>query len=357
MTTNWDVVGGESNRRPVKLSAVAALPRGQVEIDTSSTWPALRRVHFYISDLIFWDLDPLGVGVIERRILDTLAYAESQGATDGLPIATICDLVPPRLKPQTAASVLERMRDSGWVEVLSQGPGRGRGRAWRLNTLGREVREACKQIVEMILRENYHDATPQQLEALLSLSQAAMEFMDTRMAPVVHLADPAASREPDRLPNWAALRRTHFYVHDLIFKEVEPIGVGVSERRILDTLGFAEHRGAAEGITAKTVCDLIAAPIRSQAAGVVLERMQHGGWVEQRSRQTEGARSNNFWRLTDRGRHVRGVYKGFAESVIREVYGRQGRELGILLALAQTTERHRSVRLEPIIALAEKAGR
>ena len=336
--------------------------RGRVELPTAAdpeaAWASLRRVHFYIGDLIFWDLERLGVGVIERRVLDTLAYAETSGANDGLPVAAICDLIPARTKPQTVGSVLDRMKDLGWVEITEPSPGsgpgqgRGRGRHWRLSTRGRGVREGCKQIVEMILQENYHKATDQQLETLFNFGQAAMEFIDAKLVPVVHRADPAAVAAPDRRPNWAALRRTHFYIHDLILNEVEPIGVGVSERRVLDALGFAAHRGVTTGITARTVSDLVSAPLRPQAATSILERLERWGWVEGTDDEQGNRRRGRRWALTDRGRHIRGVYKEFAESVIREVYGRRAPDVADLLALAQTAEQHRNVRLLPIVAIA-----
>jgi DNA-binding MarR family transcriptional regulator len=331
--------------------------RGRVEpdpADAESPWTSLRRVHFYIDDLVFWEIERLGIGLIERRVLDTLAFAEAQGARDGIPVAAICDLIPPRTNPQTVGSALERMRELGWVEILDSSM--SRGRRWRLSARGREVRRACKDIVEMILQENYHKATDQQLEALLDFGQAAMEFMDTKLAPVVHRADPAASiGAPARRPNWAALRRTHFYINDLIFTEVEPIGVGANERRVLDALGFAAHHGARSGVTVKTICDLIAAPLRPQAASSVLQRMETWGWVAANNDERSGRRRGRRWHLSDGGRHIRGVYKEFAEVVMRDVYGRRAPDLGELLALAQTAERHRSVRLEPIVALAIEA--
>ncbi|MCP3988820.1 MAG: hypothetical protein GY724_07090 [Actinomycetia bacterium] len=319
-------------------------------------WASLRRVHFYISDLVFRDLHPLGVGVIERRVLDALAFAEARGATDGMPVAAICKLIPPRTTPQTVGSVLERMKDVGWVELLGASASKGRGRHWRLSERGRQLRTVGKQIIEMILQENYHRATTQQREALLTFGQAAAEFMDSRLVPVVHRADPAASVEPQRRPNWAALRRSHFYINDLIFTEVEPIGVGVVERRILDALGFAAHQGAVDGITTKTVCDLISAPVRAQAAASVLGRIQDWGWVESHEMKRPGRRQERVWLLTESGRAIRAMYKEYAESVIRDVYGRRADDLGDLLALAETAERHRNVRLEPIVALAEPPG-
>ena len=319
-------------------------------------WAALRRVHFYINDLIFWDLHPLGVGVNERRVLDALAFADARGAVDGLPVAAICNLIPPRTTPQTVGSVLERMRDLGWVEALEASLGRGRGRPWRIDDRGRQVRTACTRIVEMILQENYHRATTEQRDALLAFGQAAAEFIDSRLVPVMHRADPAAWVEPQRRPNWAALRRTHFFINDLIFTEVEPIGVGAVERRILDGLGFAAHQGATEGITTRTICALICAPIRSQAATSVLGRMRDLGWVESEDAGPSGRRQERIWRLTPGGQAVRARYKAYAESVIRDVHGRGTGDIGNLAALAQLAEQHRTVRLEPIVALANPPG-
>jgi DNA-binding PadR family transcriptional regulator len=343
-----DSAAPDSNADYVSTSSVEA---------ADSPWGALRRVHFYINDLIFCDLHPLGVGVNERRVLDALAFADARGATDGLPVAAICKLIPPRTTPQTVGSVLGRVQELGWVDALEASLGRGRGRPWRLNDRGRELRAACKRIIEMILQENYHRATTEQRDALLAFGQAAAEFMDSRLGPVMHRADPAASVEPQRRPNWAALRRAHFFTHDLIFTEVEPIGVGVVERRVLDALGFAAHKGATDGITTKTICALVCTPIRSQAATSVLARMGDSGWVESHDIDPGSRRGERLWRLTPGGQAVRRTYKEYAESVIRNIHGRGASDLRDLLALAQRAEEHRIVRLEPIVALAKPPGR
>ncbi len=70
-----------------------------------------------------------------------------------------------------------------------------------------------------------------------------------------------------------------------------------------------------------------------------------------------GRRQERVWRLTESGQAIRATYKEYAESVIRHVYGRRADDLGDLLALAQTAERHRNVRLEQIVAMAELPDR
>lgn len=314
--------------------------------DNGSTWASLRRVHFYVNDLIVRDLDRIGVSVLDRRVLDALEFAEERGADDGIPVATMCDLISPKPKPQTVGSALDRMSSMGWVEAHSRSTGGRRGRRWRLLPVGHEVRSAYKSIAETTLQEIYSGATERQQETLLAHGLSAMKFMDDELGPVVDSQEPAAWVDAKRAPTWAALRGSHFFLNDVILNRAQRLGVDVIERRILDSLGFAQHRGLSDGISIATICALVPPPMRPQTASAILDRIKALGWVDLH-------RADSLWRLTDKGQGIRADYKAFAEQQLELVYG-QTRTKGELrtaelLELAYSAERHRNARLEPIL--------
>ncbi|MEM7338280.1 MAG: hypothetical protein AAF467_06520 [Actinomycetota bacterium] len=313
-------------------------------------WGPLRRVHFYVSDLIARDLGAFGVYVPERRVFEALHFGESVSHQDGVSIAAICGMLPENPPAQTVASTLERMRTQGWVEQLARkSVGPHGGRLWALTDDGRGVRDRYKQIVEVTLREFYSDATNEELSAMLKNGRAALALQNELLVPV---ADPSSPSDPPSRSDWGALRVTHFNINDQLLARAKSLGVDVMERRMLDYVAFAHHRGAPM-VSSAGVSAMVPGNLRIQSIEAVLDRMVDWEWVSKTVDTPRGSRrSVTRWCLTDQGRSVRDSYKRWAERTTAQVYaGGHESDTELLLSLAAKAERHRNLRLEPIVTM------
>ncbi len=308
-------------------------------------WNILRKVHFFINDLIVDALDAMGVSVAERRVLDALAYVDRFDAVEGVAAADLCDLMPSGMKIQSASSTLGRLEQVGLVESSVQGrEDRTKDRSiWRITHKGHQKRFLYISSAERILREVYADAfdddhqvnnfklhqrrAARRFEAAQRFA-IAMRHIDERYLPVLQLTHGSVC-DDQRLERdmWAALRRTHFHVNDLIYREMEPIGIGPVERRVLDSLAFAYKAGAVDGIPVATICALTSRANSRQAVAMALERMSAGSpgspgpnWVEQGEPLSTGRRRGRLWRLTSDGVRVRRNYSRYARHKIQETY-------------------------------------
>lgn len=333
-------------------------------------WDSLRRVHFYISDLATETLESRGIAIPERRVLDGLAYVARFSAAGGVTVTDLCDLMPSGVKTQTATSTLARLEKKGWVASSAVAGRRDRVRdkhLWHLTGDGHDKRSLYIDAVEQILKEVYAEAFldgPQRERLKHLQSQAeerfstAMNFIDERYLPVLELAGGAVEELPElERDMWAALRRTHFYISDLIYREIEPVGIGPAERRVLDALGFAYSRGAVDGIPIAVICDLNRAANR-QSVTMALERMSDTdsgagpGWVEQSKSVRAGRRRGRLWRMTGKGLRVRRTYMRYARHKIQEAYeldDASQRSDDALLKIAESAESYRNRLLEPIV--------
>ncbi len=152
---------------------------------------------------------------------------------------------------------------------------------------------------------------------------------------------------------WAPLRRTHFYVHDLFHREAARIDIGITSRRILDYIDFADDRGVSDGVTIQELCDLIPPRTRTQRVAKTLDRMRQRGWVRQDAERRTGPRRGRLWHLTDEGQLVRGFYKRVAEQILQDVY-REASEptTHSLLHLGERATRHRDRTLGVVLLAA-----
>ncbi len=320
----------------------AATDRDPVDAERA----ALRRIHFHINDQIMGVLERMGLSVLDRRLLDALAYAEGRGLDEGLPVATICDLVPPSPKPQTALSALSRMAadDRGWVAQFGESAEGRRGKRWRLTDVGRRVRDDYLDVAETVVREVFAEADDDQRRTLLARGEAVSELMDDQLGPVVDFLEPTAPGRSSPARAWTAVCIAHFHVNDLIFERAEKVGVDVVDRRILDALSFAASRGVS-AITVGTLSALVTPTMRPGLAANTLERMLRLGWVDRRP----GRRAvDSLWLLTSRGRDVRADYTRFAEAQVAIVRTGVG-EQAAFHEMARLAETHRLVRLEAIL--------
>lgn len=307
---------------------------------------ALRRIHFHINDQIMCVLERMGLSVLDRRLLDALAYAEGRGLDEGLPVATICDLVPPSPKPQTALSALSRMaaEDRAWVTQHGESTEGRRGKRWRLTEVGRRVRADYLQVAETVIREVFAEATEDQHDALLARGEALSEARDDQLGPVVDFLEPAAPGRNSPPRAWSAACTAHFHVNDLIFERAEKVGVDIVDRRILDALSFAASRGV-PAITIGTLSALVTPTMRAGLASNTLDRMLRLGWVACRP----GRRAvDSQWSLTGRGRDVRHDYTRFAEARVDTVPTDAAGHDAVRQMVA-AAEAHRLVRLEAVL--------
>ncbi|MEM9615455.1 MAG: hypothetical protein AAGA59_21125 [Actinomycetota bacterium] len=307
---------------------------------------ALRRIHFHINDQITCVIERMGLSVLDRRLLDALAYAEGRGLDEGLPVATICDLVPPSPKPQTALSALSRMAadDRAWVARHGESAEGRRGKRWRLTDVGHRVRHDYLRVAETVLREVFAEADAEEHEALVARGEALSRTMDEQLGPVVDFLEPTAPGRSSPPRAWSAVCTAHFFVNDLIFERAEKVGVDVVDRRILDALSFAASRGV-PAITVGTLAALITPTMRPGLATNTLDRMLRLGWIDRRL----GRRAvDSLWSLTARGRDVRHDYTRFAEArVATPRTDAPGHEA--LRRMAAAAESHRLVRLEAVL--------
>ncbi|MEM7338279.1 MAG: MarR family winged helix-turn-helix transcriptional regulator [Actinomycetota bacterium] len=327
---------------------------GQDSPATSGDWASVRRVHFYVSDLIARDIEAFGIGVPERRMFEALHFGEWVSHQDGVSVAAICEMIPERPAAQTVASILDRMHTQGWVERLAtKSAGPHGGRLWSLSPGGREVRNEYKRIVEIVLQEVYSDATNEERAALLDNARVAMQQRHTLLAPV---ADPSAPSDTPTRNNWGALRATHFYINDELLSRAKRLGVEVVERRVLDYLAFADDRGASDGVRLPALSAMIPGAPRLQTVESVLERMMLWGWTEKMEDAPSGPKRQAVrWRLTPRGHEIRVGYNGFAEVTLRQVYT-DGGSTDRMLSLAAKAEQHRVLRILPIVEAERRAS-
>lgn len=316
-------------------------------------WVVLRRVHFYISDLIVAATRPHRVGVIERRLLDALDYVETSGAKGGVSVATVCAIIQAPTKYQTAVSALDRMQGHGWVESFERADSGERSRRsnllWQLTDSGRNIRETYGRITEDIMKSVYGEAEQSRHARLFQHGELAVEYMNERVRAILDVSEGPTSGGFDP-KTWAALRRTHFYINDLIFREIEPVGVGLVERRVLDTISFARKHGAVGGIDVATMCRLNEALTRQNAISA-LDRMAARDWVARCDAVSVG-QGRVPWRLVEKGDKVRKNYKRYTEYKLREVYETGHEHMAEpvgMLELALSGQAYRNQRLVPVV--------
>jgi DNA-binding MarR family transcriptional regulator len=322
---------------------------GLLDLDTTSdddVWVVLRRVHFYASDLILNETEAFGVGPGERRLLDALDYAVAVGRPS-VSTSTLCNVIPAPMKYSTALSTLQRMEEREWVTSRTENA--SKRQRWEITDKGDQIRELYGQISEQPLQQLYAAASQNLREHLFEFGRRALDFMNDRLVPVLDAVEESEA-QPLRIDHWRALRRVHFYLSDLIVRETEPMGVGMNERRVLDTFGFA-HKHGVDGLSVTSIGRLNLVLTRQNILSV-LERAQARGWVT----QTSPARTRNaLWDLTDKGRRVREIYKAYAQLKLCEVYGMtygvsQNEEDGYrFLELTKAAQRYRDVRFIPVI--------
>lgn len=312
--------------------------------DDNNVWVVLRRVNFYTGDLILRETEPIGVGVVERRLLDALGYAEESGR-DWVGTSVLCAIVQAPMKHSTALSTLQRMTDQSWVVAQPKSDGSKR-QNWQLTDSGRKVRSLYGQIAEQVIERLYADAGDELRDALFDIGRSALAFMNDRVIPILDYIGQTRATELTTA-NWQALRSVHFYLSDLIVRETAPMGVGMNDRRVMDALGFARHRDIQGGLNVATICKLNAVLTR-QIVLSVLDRASERGWVV----KIESTKGRPRWDLTEKGASVREIYKRYAQLKLCEVYGRQwGEENGeAFLHLAQVAQSYRDARLEPVVA-------
>lgn len=321
--------------------------------DDDPSWPHLRLTHFYINDLFFRETEPMGIGVPERRYLDALSFARKRGAGQGVTVGTLCGLMPPATKTTTAVSLLERLEAAGWVEARKPADGK-RGRLWRLTDEGADRRTEYNPIAENIFRKVYAGST-EELDILKRMGQSASTSRESRLSPIVGRVVDGRVDKHVHEPDWAALRRAHFYISDLFYHAAEPVGVGPIERRILDSLGFARQEGRLDGVTVATLCKLIQPDTQPQTVSSALSRMsERNGWIapEELSDAADRRRGRR-WRLTEKGDKVRAFYKTAIEDILRDVHnGAEPEDQATLLRLARSGVQFRDDRLRPILEFA-----
>lgn len=326
---------------------MSSVQRSSVDtMSDSRVWVMMRRVHCHVNDLVANRLHQRMVSTTDRRILDALDYARICGL-ESVPVSTLCAMIPILLKPQTAASALTRLNDRGLVEMADCGPGL---KHWRLTEQGRATRHDYGYEVEQLLRQIYGPADGL-TETLLARARAAVDYMNERMVPVLEFEGGlGVDLPPVPSTDWSALRRIHFYINDLICREIEPFGVGRIERRVLDSLGYARKHEVDGGLNIGTICRLNEA-VNRQVVQTSLERMVQQRWIVKNTDTSKkaGSRSRIRWDLTEKGTSIRETYKHFAQDKLHEIididdnYGQE------LLALSWRAHHHRDSRCRPVI--------
>jgi len=316
-------------------------------VSDDNIWVVLRRIHFFIGDVIEERFEPLRVGVMERRILEALTYAETSG-TNELSAATLCVLIPVAPKPATAASALKRMEQRGWVTNTTRDDD-AKTKLWLLTDEGRKIRELYRQIGVEAIQQVHADNGEHRSLQLYRWSDLATSYMNNRVVPILDFAEGVRS-EPLQLDRWSALLRIHFYINDLIFREIEPVGVGQIERRIFDVLGFARKHNVNDGLDIATMCRLNEA-LNRQTGQAALERMLNLNWVSKQS-FTAAAGLRWRWNLTPDGSSIREIYKRYAQHKFREVYEsavNTEADRTEFLLVSQSAQAYRDSRLLPIL--------
>lgn len=321
--------------------------------EADAPWPALRRVHFYVSDLFFRQAARIDIDVANRRVLDYLDFAQDRGALDGLTVRDLCELIPPRTRTQQVSATLDRLRGRGFVEPGAERvTGERRGRLWRLTEAGQAARGSYKLLMEEILRDVYRDGTDRNLEALREHWERAGDFVDRALERVLQVVLPTVVPPPNPSDAWSVLRQAHFQTNDNFFREMMPAGVTPENRRVLDALDLARTRGV-EAPTVATVAKLIELTPPPAAVTAELTRMQQRGLVEPTGQAS--SRPTTAWRLTERGIDLRRDATRVAENLLRGAY--VGEPSAGMLELARTADGYRARRLGPIIALALRPNR
>ncbi len=315
--------------------------------EPASPWAALRRVHFYVSDLFFRQAARIDIDFANRRVLDYLDFARDRGALDGLTVRDLCELIPPRMRTQQVVATIDRLRDRGFVEPGDERTtGLRRGRLWRLTEAGQAARTAYKTLMEEILQDVYRDGTDDNIDALREHWIRAGDYVDRSRERILQAVVPTVRRPSVRPGPWSTLRQAHFQTNDQFFAAMQAVGVTPENRRVLDALDLARTRGV-EAPTVATVAKLIELTPPPAAVTAELLRMQARNWVEPAGTAT--SKPATPWRLTAGGRELRRDYTQVAEGLLRGAYA--GEPPVGLRELARTADRHRARRLEPIVSL------
>lgn len=154
-----------------------------------TTWAALRRVHFHLSDRIAQETASMDVGMNERRVLDALGLTRKKAIEygvemPGLSVATFCRLNP-ALTRQIVLSTLEKAEARHWVAKTR--PTSPRGWLWDLTPKGVKIRETYKRYAQHKLREVYELNNDDQL-LFRQLTLSAQAYRNARLEPIVRKA-------------------------------------------------------------------------------------------------------------------------------------------------------------------------
>ncbi len=342
-------------------------PRATYPIDTgdeSDVFVIMRKVHWYVDDLIANHLHRRGIRTAERRVLDALYFSHHRGAEE-MPTPAICELVP-TLPPQTAASVLARLesrRRNADETDGANGNGRRRGKAsnppeglvaasqsgrtkfWRLTETGIQTRAAYCKDVERQLQVFYDSRKGRASNPLLDRVPAALDYINVYLNPSVDRS--VSELRPNLVPTspWSGLRRVHLYVSDSLYHAMRLTGVGPVERRVLDAIGYA-RKHKLDGLNLGTICRLNDALTRP-VAQTAINRLVNWGWLKRiENDMKEHSTGRVLWSLTAKGDQAREAYKRRTILLLREVFDPEGngRKLADLIKAAHD---HRDGRLLP----------
>lgn len=330
------------------MTTMSSIERYPIDtVSDNKVWVMMRRVHFHISDLVANQLHRRMIATTDRRILDALDYADISGLSS-VSVSTLCAMVPILLRPQTAGSALVRLSER---DLVDRADVEESSNHWQLTDRGHETRIDYGREVEQLLSRLLGPDEDPLTEILLHQAGLATGSMNDRLLPVLEFAgglDAHAAPEPST--GWSALRRIHFYIDDLIYREIEPFGVGRVERRVLDSLGYARKHGIIGGLNVGTICRLNEAVSR-QVVETALARMAAQHWVVKHIDPTKkvGSRLRQRWDLTAKGETIRETYKRYAQVRLREVIDLDEDHRASLLELARRAHHHRDSRCLPVI--------
>lgn len=315
--------------------------------DDEDVFVVMRRVHWYVDDLISHTLYRRGIGTSERRLLDALQYARQRGV-EAVSTSSLCDLAP-TLRPQTAVSVLNRLENqSGRTLVRGVGT-QGRNKLWSLTDEGFSIREAYSKEVERQLQVFFDSRFGSSRNSLLDRVPTALDYIHTYRIPIVDrlIGGPIA---PPFVPTtaWSGLRLVHLYISDTLYHQFQAIGVGHVDRRVLDVIGYAGKHGLPEGLNLGTICRLNDALTRT-VAHTAVKRMVEWGWLAEKvdGNKTKHSAGRILWRLTDRGHAAREAYKRRSQLLLQEIYDPNRDCPDSLMAVASEAHSHRDGRLLP----------
>ena len=324
-------------------------------IDTSDdnhVFVVMRRAHWYVDDIIANLLYRRGIRTSERRLIDALYYARHRGV-EAISTSALCDLVP-TLRPQTAVSVLNRLGNKSGRALVrdvdeSRADERTRTKLWALTLDGVAVREAYCKEVERQLQVFFDSRHGQGANALLDRVPAAWDYINAYLTPVIdRLSTDGLGPTIAPTTAWSGLRLVHFYLSDTLYHEMQSIGIGPVERRVLDMIGYARKHGLPDGLNLGTMCRLNDAVTRT-VAHTAVKRLVDWNWLAEKvdGNKTKHSAGRILWRLTDRGDDAREAYKRRTQLLLRQVWDPDCEGTDALMAVAQEAHNQRDGRLLP----------